>query len=348
MRFESKGPESGEGVGFKPAISIVMPLYNKEREVESAIQSVLAQTFHDYELIVVNDGSTDRGPEIVYDIKDHRIRIVHKPNGGVSAARNRGIEEASSDLIALFDADDEWMPDFLEIINRLRTRFSSCSVFATNYLYRNVDGSLMPTIIRGLPSREWEGIIKNYFEIASRSDPPIWSSAVAIRKEAIRSVGGFPIGVKAGEDLLTWAKFACKYEIAYSTRPSAIFYLRESLWGRPTRPPDSVDVVGQELEGILKNEGKGKISGLEEYIAHWHQMRASVYVRLGKRKEAMFEVKKIAKFSKKNSRTYLFLAIALLPKKISAWALRAVRYMKNRQRTKISPEDLATVAKSKS
>ncbi len=269
-----------------PAVSIVMPLYNKEREVERAIESVLAQTFNDYELVVVNDGSTDKGPEIVKKIKDPRIRIVHQQNTGVSAARNRGLREAKASLMAFLDADDEWLPDFLKTVRCLQNKYPHCSVFATNYLYRNIDGSLMRTIIRGLPPAPWGGLFEDYFKVASQSDPPIWSSAVAVRKEALASIGGFPVGVTAGEDLLTWAKLALRYKIAYSSQPAAIFHLRESLWGPPTRFPDPLDTVGQELERILSNGAKEKISGLEGYVAHWHQMRASVYLRSGRHKEA--------------------------------------------------------------
>jgi glycosyltransferase involved in cell wall biosynthesis len=297
-------------------ISVVMPLFNKGGEVIKAIRSVLGQTFDNYELIVVNDGSTDDGPAVVRCFTDPRIRLIEQRNMGVSAARNRGIEESKSDLVAFLDADDEWLPDFLETINRLRTLFSSCSVFATNYLYRNIDGSFMPTIIRGLPTAPWEGVFENYFKVASKSDPPIWSSAVAIKKEAIKSIGGFPAGVTAGEDLLTWAKLASRHKIAYSSQPAVLFCLRESLWGPPTRFPDLVDIVGQEFEKILNNGANAKISGLEEYIAHWHQMRASVYLRLGKHKEAIYEVSKMARYSRKSLKLYVFLILALMPKKI--------------------------------
>jgi glycosyltransferase involved in cell wall biosynthesis len=305
-------------------MSIVMPLYNKEKEVERAIQSALNQTFSDFELIVVNDGSTDEGPKIVQSFSDPRIRLINQENAGVSAARNRGIEEVKSDLIAFLDADDEWLPDFLETINRLRNRFSSCSVFATNYFYRNIDGSLMPTIVRGLPAAHWEGTFENYFKVASKSDPPIWSSAVAVKKEAITSICGFPVGVTAGEDLLTWARLASRYKIAYSSQPAAIFYLRESLWGRPTRVPDPVDIVGQELEQILNNGVKEKTRGLKEYIAHWHQMRASVYVRLGKHKETMYELSKVARYSRKSLKLYAFPILALMPKKVCDLVFRSI------------------------
>jgi glycosyltransferase involved in cell wall biosynthesis len=305
-------------------ISVVMPLFNKGKEVARAIRSVLDQTVNNYELIIVDDGSTDEGPKIVQEFSDPRIRLINQRNVGVSATRNRGIEEAKSDLIAFLDADDEWLSNFLDTINRLRIRFSCCSVFATNYLYRDINGSLVPTIIRGLPVAKWEGILENYFEIASRSDPPIWSSAVAVTKEAITSIGGFPVGVTAGEDLLTWAKLAARNQIAYSSQHAAIFYLRESLWGPPTRPPDSMDIVGEELKRILDNETSKKVSGLKEYIAHWHQMRGSVYLRLGKHKEAIYEVSKMARYSKKNLKLYAFLILALMPKKICDRVFRII------------------------
>jgi glycosyltransferase involved in cell wall biosynthesis len=298
----------------KPTISIVMPLFNKEKEVERAIQSVLNQTVSDFELIVVNDGSTDGSPKVVQGIKDHRIRLINQTNGGVSAARNRGIEEAQSELIAFLDADDEWMPDFLETVYRLRDKFPSCDVFATNYLYRNVDGTLMHPIIRGLPASNWEGIFENYFAVASKSDPPIWSSAVAITKKAITSVGGFPVGVTAGEDLLTWAKLALKYQIVYSTHPAAIFWLRSPLWGPPTRLPDIIDIVGQQLAGLMKGENGLRRNGLEKYTALWHRMRASIFIRLGERKAALREIAKALRFYELDLRLYIYGIILLMPK----------------------------------
>jgi len=235
------------------------------------------------------------------------------------------------------DADDEWLPDFLETITRLRSRFSSCSVFGTNYLYRNIDGSLMPTIIRGLPAAKWEGILKHYFKVASQSDPPLWSSAVAVTKEAVTSIGGFPVGVRAGEDLLTWARLALKYRIAYSTNPGGVFHLRESLWGPPTRIPDSVDIVGKELERLLETCKNGEARGLKEYISRWHQMRAFIYLRLGKQREAHYEVKKMARYSKKNKNLYIFFVFTFMPKRISDWVLTGTNYWKCHRR-KVLPK----------
>lgn len=93
------------------AFSIVIPLYNKEKSITTTINSVLNQTCGDFELIIVNDGSTDTSLEIVQSIKDERIRIINQKNGGVSSARNQGIIEAKFDWIAFLDADDLWEKD---------------------------------------------------------------------------------------------------------------------------------------------------------------------------------------------------------------------------------------------
>ena len=103
-----------------PVCSIVMPLYNKEREVSTTISSILSQTFKNFELLVVNDGSTDLSVQVVEKITDIRVRIINQENAGVSAARNTGVRLALSELIVFIDADDLWHPDFLATIVALR------------------------------------------------------------------------------------------------------------------------------------------------------------------------------------------------------------------------------------
>ena len=93
-------------------ISVVIPLYNKEEQIADTLQSIFAQTFQDFEIVIVDDGSTDNSVEEVEKFDDSRIRLIHQTNAGVSAARNRGIEEARGELIAFLDADDEWKPEY--------------------------------------------------------------------------------------------------------------------------------------------------------------------------------------------------------------------------------------------
>ena len=91
--------------------SVIIPLYNKEKSVSSTLQSVLNQTFKKFEVIVVDDGSTDGSYDVVKQFKDERIRLIQKENGGVSSARNRGIQETKYDHVAFLDADDVWEPN---------------------------------------------------------------------------------------------------------------------------------------------------------------------------------------------------------------------------------------------
>jgi glycosyltransferase involved in cell wall biosynthesis len=235
--------------------SVVIPLYNKEQTIERAVRSVLNQTVQDFEIIIVNDGSTDGGPQVVKGIGDARIRLIHQENQGVSAARNRGITEARSDLIAFLDADDEWKPAFLDKVVRLVYDFPEAAVFATRYFYCEGRGLVRESWVRGVPSCPWEGIVEDYFGVAARSDPPICSSAVAVKKESLRAVGGFPIGVTSGEDLLTWARLAVRYKIAYSSEPLSTFHFGgNGSPPQPRRQPDDEDIVGVELYTCIDHE----------------------------------------------------------------------------------------------
>ncbi|MGB9938210.1 glycosyltransferase family 2 protein [Methanosarcina sp.] len=104
-------------------VSVVIPVYNKEPHVKRALRSVLNQTVQDFEMIVINDRSTDKSLQEVKSFSDPRIRLISQENSGVSIACNRGIDEAKSELIAFLDADDEWIPDYLETILRLRESY---------------------------------------------------------------------------------------------------------------------------------------------------------------------------------------------------------------------------------
>jgi len=320
----SASPAANGGIGASaPLVSVVIPLYNKEREVERAIRSVLAQTVRDFEIVVVNDGSTDRGPEIVAGIADPRIRLFHQDNQGVSAARNRGIAEARSDLIAFLDADDEWKPCFLEEILRLRAKYPTASVFATNYLFCDGDGRYSAPGIRGIPSHPWDGILEDYFAIASRSDPPLWTSAVAVTKAAIGSIGGFPVGVKSGEDLLTWARLALRCQVAYSRLPVAVFWRPQRIEDRPGRHSDGQDVVGQQLRMLLLGT-KGPVRmSLRKYIGRWHKSRVRNFLMSGNPRRAWPAILSATRFGGLSVKLAAYAALALFPGAISRRLLKA-------------------------
>jgi glycosyltransferase involved in cell wall biosynthesis len=308
----------------KPLISIVIPLYNKEKEVLRAINSVLSQTVKDFEVIVVNDGSTDKGPGIVRSISDPRIRVIDQDNAGVSAARNRGIEAANTDLITFLDADDEWEPEFLETILWLEREFPDCSVFATSYFFVNRDGIKSPAVVRGLPKDFQKGILKDYFIIAAKSDPPLWTSAIAVKKSAILDVGGFPEGIVSGEDLLTWARLASKFDIAYYVEPKAFFWKSDSFSIRPSRRPNIPDLVGKELSLLFKTGNFQKVKGLKKYLALWHRMRAIFFIQIHERLNSLREIRLSFGYSPSLKLCLLFF-IALLPLNFSKEILSILR-----------------------
>lgn len=260
-------------------ISIIIPLYNKASLIGRALTSIIAQNCEDCEIIVVDDGSTDNGVDavntFVNDNKLKNLRIISQANAGVGAARNSGIAEAKGDLITFLDADDEWKSGHLSDLIELYQRYPHCAVFATNYENISADSHIFHTVIRNLTISGEMGIIKNYFEIAASSNPPLWTSAVMARTDALRAIGGFPEGIKSGEDLLTWARLAAKYEIAYCSKVSAIYHRGSSN----PRPPEKIDLLGKEFENlyhtIAAEKSEKKDLGLRHYIALWYNMRMS-------------------------------------------------------------------------
>lgn len=293
--------------------SVVIPLYNKERQILRTLQSVFAQTVTDYEIVIVNDGSTDRSVSVVESLADPRIRLINQPNAGVSAARNRGIAEVRGKYIALLDADDEWKPNFLESLWELSHKYTGCQVFAGNYTNVSVDNTHSPTIINNLCFDGKDGILDNYFVVAASSHPPVWSSCVMTTRDVFDAVGGFPEGVKSGEDLLTWARIACRYKIAYTRESLALYNMGQGydFSKKPPRTQDKDDPVGKGLLELMKTYHP---EGMREYISLWHKMRASVSIRYGFIKETFYESIEALKYNPRNLKVMPLAILCMVPK----------------------------------
>ncbi|MCX8082786.1 MAG: glycosyltransferase [bacterium] len=235
-----------------PKVSVVIPLYNKVRYIGRAVESILSQTMQDFELIVVNDGSTDGSERVVEGYKDSRIRIIHRdsPSPGGHKARNEGIRNAKSDLIAFLDGDDEWRESFLETVLRLRARFSSAGAYATAYEEREGEKIKVPKFWY-IPEGDWEGIIPDYFKSCVYGTSPVWTGAVAVPKGVFEEAGYFPEGVKKGGDLDMWARIALRYPIAFSRYVGAVYYK---------------DIPGSVIKLHKVLEGFKVVDTLEEYL----------------------------------------------------------------------------------
>lgn len=292
--------------------SIIIPLYNKEASIAQALDSVMAQECQDFEVIVVDDGSTDGGAAVVENYGDPRIRLVRQENAGVSAARNRGIEEARGEYVAFLDADDVWMPGFLSEIEALQKEFPQCRAQATNYVF-NSNGVKSPTILRKIPFSGERGVLVNYFEVASCSHPPVCSISVCIERRLLLEIGGFPVGIKSGEDLLTWARVAVRTDWAYSVRAMAQYNLEQVyIKEKPKRMHDAGDFIGENL-CELKRKYPERKKELNLYISHWYKMRTSVFMRVGQVKDAWRYGLKALGYNPCNYKVCVMMALVLLP-----------------------------------
>lgn len=251
-------------------ISVVIPLYNKEEYIKRTIESVLSQTFQDFEIIVVNDGSTDNSARIVETISDSRIHLVCQNNMGVSVARNRGVEESSFEYIAFLDADDKWCDNHLEIIVGLINKYPECGVFGTSYFFsRNNEIFFTPNVYGNYTFDGDDGVLTNYYEIASGADFPIHQSSYAVKKDFFKKIGGFPVGIVSGEDIITLAKLHAVCDFAYSKIPSSFFYLITE--GKNKRPVKKYNPLDKEFELLLTTASHRK--GVRRFVSSWHKRR---------------------------------------------------------------------------
>ena len=155
--------------------SVVIPLYNKEHYIASTLRSVLAQTYPDYEVIVVDDGSTDHSLQACKEVRSDKIRVVQQVNQGVSAARNKGIELAAGEYICFLDADDTWYPDYLQNIETIVQKYPQSDIFVTAYRIIYANGRCKES--RRLPQAN--GCLPSYWETLGKGYDFVWTSGAA-------------------------------------------------------------------------------------------------------------------------------------------------------------------------
>jgi glycosyltransferase involved in cell wall biosynthesis len=189
----------------RPACSIVIPVRDRRKDVQLAVASALRQTFRDFELIVVDDGSTDGSGQAALESGDGRVRVVAQPGLGVAAARNRGVEEARAPWVAFLDSDDIWRPRFLEkTFGFARSRPEASIVFSNCLSVRDrapwlrlphVEPVLLPDYLSLVIANEGRGM---------------QTSTTVANRRLLREVGGFPVGVPRAEDLDAWLRLALR------------------------------------------------------------------------------------------------------------------------------------------
>ena len=201
--------------------SVIIPLYNKAPYVKKALESVFAQTYTDFELIIVDDGSTDDSAHIAEEYtcthcpSPIAYRLLRQQNAGVSAARNNGVAASKGEYVAFLDADDWWEPTFLEKMAQLIADYPEAGLYASNYMYYKPGKTRVA--VRNIETGYFN-YPKAYFESGAM---PVWTGATMIPQRVLGEMGGFPLGIKLGEDFLLWAKIAMQYKVVFLNEPLA-------------------------------------------------------------------------------------------------------------------------------
>lgn len=201
-----------------PLFSVIIPLYNKAPYVRKTVESVLGQTFDDYELIIIDNGSNDGSNKIVAGFIDPRIRTVHlEENIGVSNARNKGVSLSTAPYITFLDADDWWEPTFLEEMSGLIKRHPDAGIYGTGYnIVKNNKKRLAPI---GVDESFTEGEI-NYCAVYTKTlCMPLTSISVAIPRAVFDESGGFKPHLKLGEDFDLWIRIALRHKAVFLNKP---------------------------------------------------------------------------------------------------------------------------------
>ena len=205
--------------------SVIIPLYNKAPYVAKAVGSVLAQTFADYELVIVDDGSQDDSFAVASKaIKGHEnCRLLRQDNAGVSVARNNGVASSQGEYLCFLDADDWWEPAFLEETAKLIAEFPEAGIYGTNYTIVNETKRKTRVSPIGVEPGFVKGYI-NYCQVYAKTlAMPLWTGAVCIPRPVFDEMQGFPQGIKLGEDFMLWIHIALKYKVAFLNKPLAYY-----------------------------------------------------------------------------------------------------------------------------
>ncbi len=317
-------------------VSVIVPLYNKGKYVERAISSILCQTFPVLEIIVVDDGSTDAGPESVLRFSDPRIRLMKQENKGPGAARNAGLKIVRGKYVAFLDADDEWLPGFLEKgISLLEDKTADVTVIWTGYL-------LFSEMERG---NHCEQELGGIYEIRPDTDislvncimSRIWTCSAIMRTRVANKWGGFFAQYKCllGEDKHLFMKLLFNERFGIIDEPLAIYHTEASdLWGNENDNMSTIEPFLVEPDAIINSCPLDTRHILREHLLFWALNRAEMYAKMGQKKKATELLDRFInsdyQYSKKCFKVQVLAKVApILPFTRGLWrAVRPVRIPK--------------------
>ncbi|SHM19539.1 glycosyltransferase family 2 protein [Flavobacterium saccharophilum] len=230
-----------------PLISVIIPLYNKEDSILDTVKSVLNQTFQDFELLIVDDGSTDKSLTLLSNYKDSRITIISKENGGVSAARNYGVEASNAEYVFFLDADDIITKDCLSLFFEMLKKKPGISFFVANFKKTFEDGK--EEIYSKL---KIEGIVKDPIKNLWKKNIFPRTGSMLIKKECFSNIGGaFKTEISIYEDLELILRLMNNYQVYYSPKVVLLYQCEYNTLSK------SIGLLSKEWIYYLKDIGVG-------------------------------------------------------------------------------------------
>lgn len=255
-----------------PKFSVIIPLYNKDVHIYDTLISVLNQSYTDYEIIIVNDGSTDNSLSEVKKISSRKLILFDTENQGVSQARNFAMQEANGDYFAFLDADDTWGVNHLADLHNLILNYPNCGMYCTNYCFDYGKDYIINPKFPTLPKKDdWSGIVPDFFN-ASLVYRIALTSAVAIPKNTINNIGLFCSDLNYGEDTDFWVRIALKNIVAF-TKTQSVIYNANAINKITDKPINDKKITTFErfLEDEKKNLSLKKFNDMYriEYALHY-------------------------------------------------------------------------------
>jgi glycosyltransferase involved in cell wall biosynthesis len=313
-----------------PVVSVVVPLYNKAPYVRRCLDSILGQTLRDFEVIVVEDGSTDGGAAIVRAYEDSRMRVIAQANAGPGAARNRGVREARAYYVAFLDADDEWGPTYLERgVAELDARPEAATVSCA-YIEA-------PRMRSSEPLWRRRGIRAGVIRFMPDSSPMfavhlltcMSPCSTIARREVLERYGGFNASATRtyGEDNELFLKVLLNEAIAVYAEPLLIWHSEASELSRNTRGPRLTETFLLEPRGLYDACGSDLRESLRQIMAIRAGKTACMLSYWGKRREARELVSRYCAFADMRWPWVFLGTIAATP--LGAQAGRVLRFLRN-------------------
>lgn len=308
-------------------VSIVIPTYNSEKYIEESIDSVSLQTNVDFEIVVIDDGSTDGTEAIVKELskKDKRVKYYYQNNKGPGGARNRGIKEAQGEYIAFLDADDLLLKDSLEKRLTLFSKLSSIGLVFTDYYLEDNSGTNSTNDISYLKKRnflkelssatEWteHGYLlnKKFFEMSVIKGSFIWTSTVMVKKEVLNEVGGFSEDLRRSQDKDLWYRIIKKYNVGYIDKPLAVYKRYRGFHGsNPEKELNETIKFSKRLLSIAGNRKQKR--AIKNRLARYYYELGDHYISISKRAVAIENYLKSLNFNFINKKSWLGFSKAIL------------------------------------